>query len=77
MTREKIAGFLFAIGVGMALGFFLRTDEEEKHKQDAPVARDAFGRKTPDKSSGRFEAGHPPPPPSNDVEVHRTTSFAM
>jgi len=28
MTREKIAGFLIGIGIGTALGFFLRDREE-------------------------------------------------
>ena len=35
MTKEKIAGFLFGVGVGTALGFFLR-DDVEKHGR--PIA---------------------------------------
>lgn len=70
MTREKIAGFLLGIGVGTALGFLLRADEEEKYK------RDEFGNKTPGISGGRLETGRPATPMSQDVGARRT-SFAM
>jgi hypothetical protein len=70
MTKEKIAGFLFGVGVGTALGFFLRDDVEENGRHTAGDPEHRRG-----KASSKVD-GHPlqthAPGLSADVQEDRT-----
>jgi hypothetical protein len=41
MTRERVAGFLFGISIGTAIGFFLKSQGDEKASERALGARPA------------------------------------
>jgi hypothetical protein len=71
MTQEKIAGFLFGIGIGTMLGFFLRNDAEENNSRGTTGVRQQRGGGAPGNASGRSLQAHSPVV-SRGVEADRT-----
>jgi hypothetical protein len=67
INREKIAGFLVGIGIGTALGFFLR-DRDEHGSSLSPRAREPR-----DRAPGKAGSS---PSPGRGVETDRT-AFAV
>src|SRR5215469_877251 len=77
MTREQIAGFMFGLGVGTALGFYLRPQDERGPREDNNMGhRHLPERQVESRTNASYRIGMKKHEPRGD-SGHERTSLPM